>query len=209
MSKNNTVVENIEVVEATENEIIENGIVEIPETLITLQDAIRNPNLVEIKYIPFEIKVMMVNQIIDDCSSFNEDGMFEINYFLKESSMNITYLNNATNIDFSIITPVDAYNLICENDFLETIVNKTNGKDYYFIVGSVCDILSQKQELNNSLSAVVSRGINNLILKIPDSKTLEKMTKNMSKTLKNFSPEKMEYVNRAIETLNGKNAKAK
>jgi uncharacterized phage infection (PIP) family protein YhgE len=60
-------------------------------------------------------------------------------------------------------------------------------------------MLSEKKEINNSISGNINRQLSKLIQKIPDSKEINKMIPKLGRALEKISPETVKAINNIAE----------
>lgn len=170
------------------------------EHLITLDEAIADRSKIKIaKHIPFEIKNVMIEQIINSCMSEDVNGLLKVNYAIKALSLEYTLAVNYTNINFTESEIFDSYNKLVKNGLIEYIFNEMEISEYSFIEAVLDNEIEQAIRSENSIEGIISKGINTLISKIPDEEGIA----NIISSMKNFDPEKMTYIKNVVELLNG------
>jgi len=164
---------------------------ELKEILSQNNKIITN-ELIKVKsYISSIEKKMLVDNIINGCIDLDENLIMKIDYFNKNLVKDISIIANYTDLEFSEDDSIAEYDYLIQNDIFDYIIENINEKEIEFINDLLYDELKQKIDLNNSLTNVIAKTLNNLISKIPDEKSLNKMMTNMTKNLNKIKPENL------------------
>ena len=136
-------------------------------------------------------KKLLLDNIINGCIETDENQIMKIDYFNKILVKDISIIANYTDLEFSDDDSIAEYDYLIQNGIFDYIIKNINEKEIEFINDLLYDELKQKIDLNNSLTNVIAKTLNNLISKIPDEKSLNKMMTNMTKNLNKIKPENL------------------
>jgi len=186
---------------ASEVVIEEQGFEPIPEdTLISVEEAVVDKSKIEIAaFIPFNSKLVLIDKVIDVTLTKNESGMLERDYATGDLALKCNLVVNYTNISLEGVSIVDAYDAMCQNGILNYVLFEIDKSELDFIEKTLYANTQEKILLNNSLEAIINRGIENLVSKIPDEKGMLKTIK----ALKGLDTSKMEWLDSITEALKG------
>lgn len=151
-------------------------------------------DLIQLKsYIPFVEKKILCDKIIEG-SLYEENGMLLCNYYDKKLFIEISIINNYTDIELDEENIVGDYDILCELGIVEHILKCLDDDEKYFIYDMVEDGICQKIKIGNSMESVVKKGLDkfvNIIDKNMNVKEINKLIKTASKELQKFEPEKL------------------
>jgi len=155
-------------------------------------------------YLPLLHKRVVVNQILDDIISYDENGLAFVDNTQKTITVSLSVLLNYCDIELSENPDtndiIDVLDLLFENNTYEEIQNKI-GNDVYDLLWLVDEEVENLKMKKNSLESIVAKGINALLLKIPSDKELAKLIKTASKEFQKFDPQKMKHVQEMIKVV--------
>ena len=184
-----------------ENNIENNNIQKIATNLIKISEISPDcSNIIIDSYIPFIIKKNMIDNILDICVSVDEDGFKRIDYATKIMATEFSICNQATNIDLSEEDSLTAYDNLKKSGAIKYIMDNIDIKEISFIESCVNEKIKEMYIVDNSIQAVISKVLNKLIEKIPDSKEINKMIPRIGRELAKISPETLEL----LKTINKK-----
>ena len=162
--------------------------------------------LIKVKlYVSSIEKKLLVDNIINGCIELDENYIMKIDYFNKNLVKDISIIANYTDLEFSEDDSIAEYDYLIQNDIFDYIIENINEKEIEFINDLLYDELKQKIDLNNSLTNVIVKTLNNLISKIPDEKSLNKMMSNMTKNLNKIKPENLNMMKDLFSQNKGQN----
>jgi len=162
--------------------------------------------LIKVKlYVSSIEKKLLVDNIINGCIELDENYIMKIDYFNKNLVKDISIIANYTDLEFSEDDSIAEYDYLIENGIFDYIIGGINEKEIEFINDLLYDELKQKIDLNNSLTNVIVKTLNNLISKIPDEKSLNKMMSNMTKNLNKIKPENLNMMKDLFSQNKGQN----
>lgn len=98
-------------------------------------------------------------------------------------------VNEYTNIDFSDEELIDAYDQLFEKGIIEYVSNRINKKEIEFFDIIIEKEIQQIHIVDNSLQYILSKTLNKLINKVPNSKEINKIITKVRKEINNISPE--------------------
>jgi hypothetical protein len=165
------------------------------QNLIKISEIKDNFSNIQINpYIPFVIKKNMIDNILDICVSIDEDGFKRIDYATKIMATEFSICNQATNIDLSEEDSLTAYDNLKKSGAIKYIMDNIDIKEISFIESCVNEKIKEMYIVDNSIQAVISKVLNKLIEKIPDSKEINKMIPRIGRELAKISPETLELL---------------
>lgn len=157
---------------------------------IKLLDIKSNKDFKEIiikEYLSFPIKKIMINNILE-FSKVNQNSLIKIDYALMEMVKTVSIITQYTNIEM-LEDIVSAYDYMKENKIDEYVFDKIS-KDEILFIEKVIDLeIKQIKELDNSIQSVLSKFLNDLVDNLPDEKTINKIIKDIPKSLNKINPE--------------------
>ena len=124
------------------------------------------------KYIPTIQKDLICSEIVDKCM-FDENGIKYVDMFLKDTLTSIAIIKNGTDIEFSddMMECIDELDWLLENDIMNEVSNKLN----FSIYDRIYDMIEEEKQKNNSVGAIIAKGIDKLLSKLPDISDIEKI----------------------------------
>lgn len=175
------------------------------ENLIKYQDLKDNINKLEIKsYLPYSIKRVLLDTIFETCVSENENGIKAIDFGLIELVKKYKLINEYTNVDFTEVEVLVAFDEMSENGILKQILDEIPQEELDFFDNVIEQEIQQIREVDNSFQNVITKSLNNLINRLPDEKGMAKLIKDLPKSINKIDPEKLSYLTQAIGFNNGK-----
>lgn len=160
------------------------------KNLIKVSEIKEDYSNIEIKYyLPLSAKKIIVNNILETCIFENEEGFKIIDYSLLYMIKQFKIINEYTNIDFSEEDLFNVYDQLSEKSIIEYVLSKIDTKEIEFFDTIIEKEIQQMYIVNNSLQSVLSKTLNKVIDKIPDSKEINKIITKVRKELNNISPE--------------------
>ena len=163
---------------------------ELPENQILIISEILEG--VEIKlYLSTIEKRIIVDNIINGCIEIDENSIMKVNFFNKKLISDISLVTNYTNLIFSDDNSIEDYDFLSQYKILNHIIKHIDSDELDFIYNMVEDELEQQIKIGNSLESVLSKGLNKLIEKIPDEKSMNKLINNLPKSINKIKPENL------------------
>ena len=161
-------------------------------------------DLIQLKsYIPFVEKKILCDKIIEG-SLYEENGMLLCNYYDKKLFIEISIINNYTDIELDEENIVGDYDILCELGITEYILKRLGDNEKYFIYDMVEDGICQKIKIGNSMESIVKKGLDkfvNIIDKNTNPKELSKLIKTFGKQLKDFDPNKLTQIQEMMKVV--------
>ncbi len=151
------------------------------------------------RYLPFVMKTMFINDMVVSCIYENEKNMKVIDFSQKKLCFDIYILRDYAGIEFDQDEVIEQYDYLKQNgiiNYVYDIIDNKNDLDELTIM--VNDTLQQEIQTNNSFEGVLSKGIQDLISKIPESGKIDKWMKSTVKAIKDFDPSKHEKLNELL-----------
>ena len=139
--------------------------------------------------------------ILDDLKEraiiVRDNGMFEIDVLLRDTTINLGLLDLLTDIEFDDEFTFEQYDLLRKHNVFKAIYinceSEGNSLEYFF---KLCtETLAQEVKLRNSIEGLVANGIMNLVNKIPDQDQMAKYIKDF----KGFNPETVQTISSLFE----------
>jgi len=150
---------------------------------------------VEIKpYLSTIEKKVIIDNIINGSVETDENSIIKINFFNKKLISDISLITNYTNLIFSDDNSIEDYDFLSQYKILNYIIENIDNDELDFIYNMVEDELEQQIIIGNSLESVIAKGLNKLIDKIPDEKSMNKLINNLPKVLNKIKPENLEIL---------------
>ena len=154
---------------------------------------------VEIKlYLSTIEKRIIVDNIINGCIEIDEISIMKVNFFNKKLISDISLITNYTNLRFSDDNSIEDYDFLTQYKILNHIIKHIDSDELDFIYNMVEDELEQQIIIGNSLESVIAKGLNKLIDKIPDEKSMNKLINNLPKVLNKIKPENLEILKQFV-----------
>ena len=173
---------------------------------------VENKSMNEIKvlpYLPFIQKALLIQDIIDNCVKVSDTGMKTIDYLQKKFCTDVYVMREYAGITFDIdeITDesqsevVEYYDWLKTNGVVEYVYKNMYQSDFNELELIIEKTLEQEINTGNSLENIVSKGIEQLLNKIPDvdKKTISKWINDAKKSINNFDPAKYKMVQDVID----------
>ena len=184
--------ENINVeIKVEEQVMIDEVETEEDEYGISVEDAIKNSDLIIMtQYIPFNYKQIMVDDIKKSCLITDENGITKIDFGLKILVTEYLIVLQYTNINLPETNYVDTYDQLKENGIVSKVLELIPLEEFNMLIDMVNDEVDQEIKLANQLEIIISRFVNELLNKIPETKNIDKWVKQFVNTIKNFDGEK-------------------
>lgn len=145
------------------------------------------------RYIPFIEKKILVEDIIDGCLEFNENGLLIVNNFMKKMLLDLKVVIAYTDIGFSEDV-VNDYDFMVENKIIDKIKEFIEDSELDFIEIMVNKEIDQKIRIENDLSSIVASKLEKLINSIPDEKSIKKLMTEAKKQINGIKPQNLEIL---------------
>lgn len=150
---------------------------------------------IEIKhYLPFIEKKILIENIVDGSIEYDENGLAKCNLFIKELNEKIGIIVNYTNIEIDSENTVRDFDVMCELGIIDYVLNNMNKNEKYFIEDMICEGIDQKVRLENSVEGILSKGINKIVEKLPNEKSIKKILNDIPKSVNKIKPENLEIL---------------
>jgi len=157
-------------------------------------------DIIQIKqYISFVEKKLMCENIINTCLIDN-NGILSCDIAMKKLSTDMAILTNYCDIEFGDKF-IEEYDWLCEQGIVKYVNENMNGEERYFIFNLIYEGIEEQIRSSNSVEAILSRGINKLIDKLPNDKQIKSLIKVASKEMKNFDPQKFEQIQQMLKVV--------
>ena len=177
---------------------------ELPENQILIMSEILEG--VEIKsYLSTIEKKVIIDNIINGSVETDDNSIIKINFFNKKLISDISLITNYTNLIFSDDNSIDDYDFITQYKILNHIIKHIDSDELEFIYNMVEDELEQQIKIGNSLESVIVNGLNKLIDKIPDEKSMNKLISNLPKSINKIKPENLAVLKGIFNQQNNQN----
>lgn len=161
--------------------------------------------LVEVKsFISLATKKALVDNILNACLDYDENGLLKCDFISKELSYNLNLLNFYTDIELDGEDIAEDYDYLDKERIFHFI--RDNIPELYVIEYLLGNELEQKLELENNISAVVNRNLVrfiDVVEKNTSPKNIKSIIKAASKAFKDLDIDKLNFVSDAIKLNNG------
>lgn len=144
-------------------------------------------------YIPFIEKKILCEGVLDSCLEIDENGITTCNYFMKKLLTDLKIVANYSDIDFSDEVVLD-YDFLVESDIVNIIKESIDDSELEFINEMINCELEQKIKIGNSIESVLAKNLQKLIDKIPDEKSIQKIIKDIPKSINKITPANLEIL---------------
>ena len=149
------------------------------------------------KYLPLLTKGYAVKQACEDILSYDDNGLAYVPQYQKRISRCIAMLLYYTNLeipeDMMMDEVVDVIDLLMERGLYKQILDEI-GDDYCDFYWMLDDELDSIISRNNSIEAVVAKGINKLIEKVPTDKQIKSIIKAVKSNPKAYADTGVNYI---------------
>lgn len=154
-------------------------------------------------YLPVSTKRLICEEIVKN-SIIDQDGMKIKDSISYEIAYDLLIASFYTNVDID-----ENYDEAYEYGIIDYIKENMNQRERDFISEHSWYMIKNEIETYNSLTGVISRILQNLIDKIPDEKSLNKLIKTTVNQLNKLDTNKFKYINDIVNVLddNQKNIK--
>jgi len=185
-------------------QILRERINELPDNQILIMSEILES--VEIKsYLSTIEKRIIVDNIINGCIEIDENSIMKVNFFNKKLISDISLVTNYTNLIFSDDNSIEDYDFLVQYKILHYIIKHIDSDELDFIEYMVENELEQQIKIGNSLESVIAKGLNKLIEKIPDEKSMNKLINNLPKSINKIKPENLAVLKGIFNQQNNQN----
>lgn len=153
-------------------------------------------------YLPIAEKKLMVDKIIEDCLDYNNDGLLKVNFVNKKIAIDLAFLLNYTSIELNGENFIDDYDFLDMNNVFDSIRDAIGDKEVCLIYDLIDEEIDQRIRLENSFEAILKKGINALIEKLPTDKQIKSLAKSLARDLKNFNWDAVPMIKEMYQTIN-------
>lgn len=172
--------------------------------LITIEQVKENPELMIVeKYLPFAFKKKMIEDIIETCTSIDENNVIHVDSALKQMGYEFVVSTQYSNLDLSSENIIETYDLIKENGIVNDIFNRVDDNELSFIKKCLDEQINYILTINNSIENLVAKGIAKISNSFPDKNGWLKLIKEIPKQINKINPDKLKFVKDAIDWNNG------
>lgn len=154
------------------------------------------------KYLGFIEKQQFVEDIKNICIIRDTDNKIVVDYVLKSMMMEFLFIKNYTNINLDVEEIVGYYDLMKENGIVDFVIEQINHSEITMLFGIIEDELAQELEISYKFEVIVDKFLNDLQVNFSPSK-IEGWVKNLTKTLKNFSPDNYKQLQEMLKYSKG------
>lgn len=147
------------------------------------------------KYIPFVEKQVLVQRVVDLCLDFDQDtNMVKVNFFNKKLSIDSQIILMYTDLEFAEEDFIKQYDFLVENNYFDYIFSQINSSELDMIYEAVEHEIEQAIQLNNSIEGILAKGINKIVEKLPNEKSIKKILNDIPKSVNKIKPENLEIL---------------
>ena len=152
-------------------------------------------------YLPLMEKELIINKIIDTIVDYDENNLVKIDFIHLDFFFDLEILKSYFSIeipkDIETINLLNAYDYLCENDIVSQLKTRID-EDYEYLVGLLDKEIKQKIEINNSISAVLSKTLNKIASSLPDEKSMQKIINSIPKAINKIDKGNLEAITSAL-----------
>lgn len=146
------------------------------------------------EYLNLATKRAIVEQIVNNCITYDGD-LILVDFIQRDISLTLSLIQFYTNENIEEIDLDEFYSTGRKDE----LINSLPVSEIEFLKEAIEYAITEKKQTYNSLSGVLSRGIEKLLLKIPDSKEMSKLMKQIPKVMDSLSPENKEIFKSFVE----------
>ena len=166
--------------------------------LVKINDVTEGFTNLEVKqYLPFGIKHILINTILESCI-IEKDGINRIDFSILEMMKQYLIVNNYTNLDLTENEILDSFDELLLKGIIEYVLNNIPSNELDFYDKILNQEINQIIKLDNSIESIVAKVLNQLLIKLPDEKGMNKLIKDLPKQLNKINSEKLKYITQAI-----------
>jgi len=208
----NKALENINDEEITEESIEQE--MRDADNLITIDEAIADKNKIIVKdYISFQYKQILIDDVKQSCI-IEEDGITKIDYGLKIFVFEYLVVLQYSNIELPTHNYVETYDKLYSHGLVNHVLDEIGFNELINLKDVLDKEIEQALMLSNKFEVIVNKFLQDVIKKIPETKSIDKWMKNLVKSLKDFNPEKYPKLQELLsfskgENMNGKSGETK
>jgi len=155
------------------------------------------------KYLSIAAKSVLAETVMDSCIGNDDSGLSKVDYTLRKLNRDMALVLNYTNLEFDKDDFIEEYDWLAESGVLEYIVEQIPEDELWIVQNLLDDEIEQKIDLENSIEALVAKGINALIEKMPTNTQLRNLVKLFGKEFKDFDVEKLQVIGDMAGKLKG------
>ncbi len=150
------------------------------------------------KYLPFTIKSTMIETIIDSCLK-EKDGIWIIDYLIKEMVINFMLCNNYSNLIIQEEEDIfDAYDYLTSTNVIDYILINIDKNELDSFMNIIDKELQQEIQVRNSFKNYLIKSLNKIIESTPNEKEVKKILKTAKKEFAKFDPNKLSTLNNIL-----------
>jgi len=147
------------------------------------------------KHLPFSIKSTMIETIIDSCLK-EKDGIWVINYLIKEMVVSFMLCNNHSNLMIQEEEDIfDAYDYLKSVNIIDYILDNIDKNELNSFINIIDMELQQEIQVRNSFKNYLIKSLNKIIESTPNEKEIKKILKTTQKEFSKFDPNKLSILN--------------
>ncbi len=167
-----------------------------------LEQGKKLEDLIQVKpYLSFIEKKIFCEKVVEDCFSVDENGLVICDYFNRKIGVDIGLMMNYASLEFGEHYVLE-YDYLVEKGVLDYILTKIPSEEKGFLYEAIYEVTEQKLRMDNSIEALLAKGLNAIVQKLPTAKELEKLIKVAGKQFKDFDPEKLQILGNALQLKN-------
>lgn len=157
-------------------------------------------------YLPLIHKSVLCEQVCEDVISYDENGLAFLDPVQQKISITLATLLNYCDLETGELSTgeiIDVIDFLFEKKVYEKIekaIGDDGGDLYWMIEEAISSVL----ERSNSIYALLAKGINALVAKMPDEKGIAKIIRLASKELRNLDPDKIQFLGKALQDIQPK-----
>lgn len=126
------------------------------------------------KYLPISHKQLIVDNIVEKCV-IETENVKRVDYFIKKVILDCEVCKAYSNIEFEEDSLLENLDWLYENKFFDFLLDEIELSEMDYIIDSLDATIRGELDSFNSVGAVLSRGIDKLLSKIPDVSDIEKV----------------------------------
>lgn len=144
-----------------------------------------------IPYLPFTQKKILCDNVINASLEYTENDLLQCDYFTRKIILDMSIIVNYTDVEINQDDILTDYDTLNELGVVEFVLENMNRSEKQFIEEMISKSIGQRIKIENSLEGILVKGINKLVDKIPDEKSINKIIKNIPKVVNKINPENL------------------
>lgn len=140
------------------------------------------------KYLPISTKKQIVDQIVVNCLTEDENSMMVFDYFNYQLALDLSL------VEFYLDDNIEDMDKFYEEEKMTELYKLIPESEVEFIINAVESAIQEKKEVNNSVSGVIAKNLIAIANKIPDEKAIKRIFKAGTKMFNSLNKDNLEAI---------------